>query len=186
VVSFGGVLAPDVIFVFTATIAIYHDIQYFIFVRHEGRKLYGATDETRRPFGFAGTLAIIFPLFMAAGIGLTPLPIWGFPRVIGRVDVCPIAPHWGEPTFLGDMIWILFFAAASVGVQMQYYVLDMHIWRPGKNVRLREESSYEAARSCTRRRVPGPLFRLRRSQRHSRPGPLPGLRERFALAHRRN
>lgn len=147
VVSFCGLLPANVTLSLTATITIYHDIQYFFFVRFQGLKRYGNTDESWRKFGFAGTLSKSFPLFMAAAIFLMSVPLWAFGCAIGRVSVCQIGPSWGEPTFLGDTTWILFFAAASMGVQMHHYVLDMFIWRPGKSARLRQELNLESARA---------------------------------------
>ncbi|MGY9105314.1 MAG: hypothetical protein ACKVG0_01995 [Alphaproteobacteria bacterium] len=64
VVSFAGVLPADTILALTATITIYHDIQYFFFVRFQGQKRYGNTDESRRPFGFAGLLSLWWQRFL--------------------------------------------------------------------------------------------------------------------------
>lgn len=147
VVSFCGVLPADVTLSLTATITIYHDIQYFIFVRHQGKKRYGSTSESRRDFGIAGVLSKNFALFMAAGIFLMSVPIWAFGCLIGRVPVCEIGPRWGEATFMGDTTWILFFALFTMGAQMHHYVLDMYIWRPGKSARLRQELNLDSARA---------------------------------------
>ncbi len=147
VVSFGGVLPPELMLSLTATITIYHDIQYFVFVRFQGQKRYGNTDESRQPFGFAGVLSKNFALFMAAALFLMSIPVWAFGCVIGRVPVCTIGPEWGAATFMGETTWILFFAAFTMGAQMHHYVLDMYIWRPGKSARLRQELNLEPARA---------------------------------------
>lgn len=150
VVSFAGVLPPETMLALTATITIYHDIQYFVFVRFQGQRRYGRTEDSRRPFGFAGALSRNFLLFLAAGILLMSVPIWAFGCLIGRVPVCQFGPQWGDPTFLGETTWVLFFAALSMGAQMHHYVLDMYIWRPGKNDRLRRELNLESASGVVR------------------------------------
>ena len=147
VVSFCGVLPAEVSLSFTATITIYHDIQYFFFVHYQGKKRYGDSTESRSKFGLAGALSKNFGLFLAVAIALMSLPVWGFACLIGRVPVCSMGPHWGAETFMGDTTWILLFAVVTMGVQMHHYVLDMFIWRPGKSARLRQELNLEPARA---------------------------------------
>ena len=145
VVSFAGVLPAETILALTATVTIYHDIQYFFFVRFQGQRRYSNSDESRRRFGFAGVLSKNFALFMAAALFMMSIPAWTFACMIGRVPVCIMGPQWGEMTFLGETTWILFFAAVSMGAQTHHYVLDMFIWRPGKSARLRQELNLEPA-----------------------------------------
>jgi hypothetical protein len=139
VVSFGDVLPAEIMLALTATITIYHDIQYLFFVRFQGQKRYGNTVDSRRQFGFAGILSKNFVLFMVAALLMMSIPVWTFACIIGRVPVCSIGPQWGEATFLGETTWVLLFAAMSVGIQTHHYILDMYIWRPGKSARLRQE-----------------------------------------------
>jgi hypothetical protein len=136
---FSGLLAGTTVLGFTAVVTIYHDIQYFFVVWFYAKNRYSRSPEPRRQYGLAATLSKSFPLFLITGIVLVSLPIWGFGCLINRVPACATGPQFGTPTFMGETVWILFFAWLTSGFQMHHYILDQFIWRPSRSARLREE-----------------------------------------------
>ena len=142
--GFSGLLPATSILAFTAVITIYHDIQYFFVVWFYARNRYGKSAEPVRQYGAAGFLAKSFPLFLGVGILTISAPVWGFGCLINRVPVCSSGAPFGAPTFMGDTVWILAFAAITAGFQMHHYVLDQFIWRPSRSAQLRKELKLEA------------------------------------------
>jgi hypothetical protein len=142
VISFSGLLPAYTLLAFTAIITIYHDIQYLSIVWFYSRKHYAPGDKKH---GLAGVLAKRFTLFFGAALLLASLPIWGLGCIINRVSVCGPGTDAGSMTFMGDTTWTLFFVILTSSIQMHHYVLDMFIWRPGKNADLRRDLGLEPA-----------------------------------------
>jgi hypothetical protein len=140
--AFSGVL-PSEILGFIAIVTIYHDIQYFCIVWFHAKNRYGESPDPRRQYGIAGTLSKSFPLFLAAGIFLVSLPIWGFGCLINGVPVCATGPQLGSPTVLGDTAWVVVFVWLTTGFQMHHYILDQKIWKPSRSAQLRKDLNLE-------------------------------------------
>ncbi len=128
---------------FTAIVTIYHDIQYLAIVWFYNRNRYGPPTERKKRFGLAEKVTRKVWIWMGVAIVFGSIPVWGLGCLINRIPICQTGPHLGDPTFLGQTTWIVFFVLLTAGLQMHHYILDQYIWRPGRSKQLREDLKLE-------------------------------------------